>query len=234
MSAVICHIRLVAWVRACLLGVTFACLCGVAEAQLPTVRVDGVAALVGGGYAGPGVAVILRSDVGLRAKMHLWSAGKAGVEPTPELLRAALDELIGEALIAGEAERLRVETPRAAAVAKERARIVEQMGGQASLEALLKQASASPHEILEMAERRAVVSLFLDANLEGENVVTEAAVDAALVAEGLADPATVGEERREAVRMRLSRQSLQRSVERWVRVLRARTVVRVFARYGER
>lgn len=234
MSAANRHIRTFRWLCTRLLAFGLTCLSTEVEAQLPTVRVDGVAALVGGGYAGPGVAVILRSDVGLRAEMHLWSAGKAGAEPTPDLLRAALDELIGEALIAGEAERLRVETPRASLVADERARIVEQVGGQTSLEALLQQASASPHEVLEMAERRAVVALFLDANLEGDNIVTEAAVDAALVAEGVADPATIDEDRRESVRLRLSRQSLQRSVERWVRVLRARTVVRVFARFGER
>lgn len=75
------------------------------------VRADGIAAVIGGSAPGPSVDVILRSDVELRARIALsgQSERATGFEPLPlPLLRAALDQLVGEALIAREAERVRV------------------------------------------------------------------------------------------------------------------------------
>jgi hypothetical protein len=58
---------------ACVLG------CAVASAQEPRgVRVEGIAALVGGASPGPGVEIVLRSDVDLRARISLADISAGG------------------------------------------------------------------------------------------------------------------------------------------------------------
>lgn len=204
------------------------------RAQLPPVRAEGVAALVGGNHPGPNVTVLLRSDVVLRAYMHLWRGGGRGTVPQPNLLQAAQDELIGEALIAIEASRMQVVSSRSIDVASERLRLVEGVGGAEALKMLLIEVGASAIEVDLAAERRARVALFLSANLDGEAVVTEAAVDTALLAQGKSEPQSVDSERRAQVRSELAKESYRGAVSRWVEVLRARNVVRVFANYGTR
>jgi len=211
----------------------------VARADAPVVpggvRVDGVAAVVGGSAPGPGVDVILRSDVELRARMAL--GGQEG-EPLParslppDLLSATLDQLIGELLIAREAERVRVSTPDERDLAREMARFEEEAGGADRLAALLERLGASRGEVEAMARRRALVAAFLQANLEGTTVVTDAELDRAY--ETGEHPFTDRpiEEVRGDLRAWLSRRALDRAVRRWVSVLRARTTVRVLVRWG--
>lgn len=213
------------------LGAALAGLAGTGLAQLPPQRVEGLAAIIGGHYPGPQVDTLLRSDVELRARLHLAQAGEPDADPTADLLRASLQELIGEVLIAREARRVQVGALRAVDVERERVAIAESVGGEAVLYRWLQRRGASEAEIDRMAERRAQVSLFLAANLEGEHI-TRAEVDAALSAAGV-DPAAASAERREATRALLSKQALQAAVERWMRVLHARSVVRVYATFDE-
>lgn len=202
---------------------------GRAVAQLAPQRVEGLAAIVGGHYPGPTVDTLLRSDVELRARLRLAQQGLPDASPTPALLRASLTELIGEVLIAREAQRVQVGAVRNADVERERRRIAVSMGGDASLYSWLRRRGASESEIDDMAERRAQVALFLAANLEGEHI-TRAEVDAALAAAGKSVE-EASPELREVMRAQLSRAALERAVERWVRVLWARSVVRITATF---
>lgn len=198
-------------------------------------RVDGVAAFVGARAPGPDATVILRSDVELRARLLL--AGRspaspaAGALPTG-LLEATLQTLIGEALIVREARRIRIGTVRETAVAAERAHLVDMAGGVGRMLSVLKRVGATEGAIGQIARQRAIVAAFLASNLEGVTEVTQAEVDAALVAAGAGDPAEVSVAERRLVAARLSRAALHRGVERWVRVLRARVPVRICSRFS--
>lgn len=207
-----------------------------ALAQLAPQRVEGVAALVGAKAPGPEVAVILRSDVELRARIKLAGQTRGslplGALPQP-LLQATLDELIGESLIEREARRIRIgEVPRAA-VAREQERLSELAGGRARLSALVQAVGAAEQELVLIAQRRAVVAAFLASNLEGATTVTEAEVDAAIAAAGDGDPADVPALQRRLVAQRLAQSAIARGVEHWVRVLKARVPVRICARFDE-
>jgi hypothetical protein len=203
------------------------------EAQAP-VRLDGLAAVVGGHAPGPGVDSVLQSDVELRARIA-WSArgteDPAG-DPLPgRLLAAALQEIIGELLIAREARRVQAASPGAADVERERLRLRRSAGGAERMRALLTALSASVDELEEIARRRALVGAFLSANLEGVTVVTDAEVERALDER---EPASTQVDREAAfteLRGRLAREALDRTIERWVAVLRSRTPVRVLVAY---
>jgi hypothetical protein len=196
-------------------------------------RVDGVAAAIGGS-AGESSDVILQSDVELRARMLLlgrdMDAALHGELPS-SLLAAALRELIGEKLIAREAERVQITRPTQTMVQQEKQRLLMSAGGVDRVFRLLSQVGASPAELDAMAERRALVGAFLRANLEGTNVVTEREIEQYISehperSEGR-DPMSV----RAEVRAQLARASLARNIERWVRVLRARVPVRIYAAF---
>jgi hypothetical protein len=198
-------------------------------------RVEGLAALVGGLSPGPGVTVILRSDVTLRARLFLargTSEGRLPLGPLPPaLLRATLEELIGEALVAREAERVRVRPPSEADVARERERIVEEAGGEARVSAVLQAVGADLSDIDEIARRRSLVDAFLRANLEGSADVSDAEVERAYAAGGHPFADLPLDQARNPLRLWLSRRQIERAVARWVATLRARTTVRVLVRY---
>ena len=88
-------------------------------------RVEGIAAFVGGTAPGNDTVAILRSDVTLHARLALaQETARLPTGPLPApLLAAALDEIIGEVLIAREADRLRAARPTDARIEEERARI---------------------------------------------------------------------------------------------------------------
>jgi len=203
----------------------------------PRLRVDGIAALVGGAAPGRGVTTILRSDVELRARIAL--AGEAPDQPLPigplpgSLLRASLDEVIGEILIAREAERVRVALPAGARVARERARLAESAGGAERLRDLLRALGASPDEIETIARRRALVTTFLEANLEGTTVVTDAVVEQTYAAGGHPFEDQPLDQVLEQLRAYLARQAIDHAVGRWVTVLRERTPLRILTSFGE-
>lgn len=192
---------------------------------------DGIAALVGGATPGPSVDVILRSDAELRARIHL--AGQRPTDPItiaplpPALVRAALDEIVGELLIAREAARVRVRAPTPSDLARERQRLADECGGAPRLAEVLRVVGARAAEVDVVAQRRALVGAFLVANLEGTAQITDAEVERAyaepdhpFVGQPLADV-------REELRAWLARRALQTAVARWVALLRARTTVRV-------
>lgn len=198
------------------------------------VRLDGLAAVIGGQAPGPGVDIVLQSDVELRARIA-WVGRQQGPVDLPELpgtvLHAALQEIIGEQLIAREARRVQAATPSAGDIERERARLVRSAGGQARMDALLATLAASPEEVDAIARRRALVGAFLSANLEGVAVVTEAEAEHAYEQ---SKEAYEGRDRKAALvelRGRLSREALDRTIARWVAVLSSRTPVRIYVSY---
>jgi hypothetical protein len=199
------------------------------------VRVEGVAALVGGTSPGRGVSLVMVSDVDLRARIALSGQldRPAATERVPPPLSAAtLEQIIGEMLIAREAERVRVEPPDESDLAVERARIEQEAGGAAALSELLRRVGATRREIDAIARRRALVAAFLQVNLEGMTVVTDAEIER--VYESGEHP--FGDQPLAEVSAQLgalmARQAVDRAVRRWVSVLRARTEVTLLVEYG--
>lgn len=219
------------WRGTALLAGLLLTLVGAPAAGQARVRVEGVAAWVGGGGSGPAAVAILRSDVELRARLRLAGRLPPHARLPPALLAATLDEIISEVLIALEADRLRAAHPDAAEVARERARLATRVGGSARLRELLEALDASPAELRAMAERRAYVDAFLRANLEGSTLISDAQVQRAY--EGGEHPfgGRPLESVRELLRAWLAREALQRDVARWVAVLHERTRVRILAEW---
>jgi hypothetical protein len=198
------------------------------------VRVDGLAALVGGANPAAGVDVVLRSDVELRARLALAGQGAAvSVSPSASLLAATLDQLVSEVLIAREALRVQIAQPSASDVKRERQRIVLMAGGSARTTQLLALLGADDAELDAVAQRRALAAAFLSANLEGAMVVTDGEVEQRFRAEAENFAGRDANEVRDLLRARLAREALNRNIERWVRVLRARTPVRTLATFRE-
>ncbi len=224
--------------RACALSIIWLS-ASVASADAPIVaggvRADGIAAIVGGEAPGPGVELVLRTDVSLRARITMTGrlGRPASSVPLPrELFISTLEQLIGEALIAREAERVRVTPPSDQDVAREQERLVEEAGGLPNLRELVRRLGATMAEVDLIARRRALVASFLQANLEGTAVVTDGEVDRAY-AEG--DHPFVDrplEEVREPLRLWLARRAIDHAVARWVGVLRARTPVVLLVNAG--
>ena len=198
-------------------------------------RAEGVVALIGGSAPGPGVRVVLESDVTLLARIRLAgrSHGELPLGPLPPpLLRATLDEIVGQLLIVREAERVRVSPPTGRDVATQRAQIGDLAGGETRLRELMRALGVGADDLLAVARRRATVRRFLAANLEGTSVVTEEEVERAYAA---GDHPFIGqplEEVREAMRVYLTRRAVDRAVVRWVSVLRQRTPMRLLAPYA--
>lgn len=206
------------------------------SASSAATRVEGVAAAIGG-TATERAEVILLSDVELRARM--WLLGRDPEQALHRelprgLLSAALRELIGEHLIAREAERVQVSRPTAAGVAEERLRTLISAGGVERVSALLARLGASSSELDASAERRALVGAFLRANLEGTTVITDREIDQGLASGGVRYAGVPSHVARAEVRAALSRAALGRNIERWVRVLRSRVSVRVYAAFEAR
>lgn len=206
-----------------------------AAAMAQGTAAEGVAAVVGAGKASSLGIVLLRSDVELRARLELAKAGERAAlgEPLTEAqLKGSLLLLVGEALIERESERVRVAAPKPSDVARERQRIAESVGGAARLAELLAVAGATAGEIDAMAKRRAVVSTFLRANLEGVTEVTDAearrAYEAGAHPFGKRPFAAI----REPLKAWLTKRVLDEAVGRWVAVLQTRIPVQVFVPYA--
>lgn len=197
-------------------------------------RVDGLAAVVGGLAPGGSTLSIFRSDVELRARIALLGAG-AGEGAlgllTPALLRATFDEMFGEALIAAEAARLSLAPPDAADVQREHRRFVEAAGGEHELTLLLRAVGAEKRELDAIVHRRAVVTAFLTANLEGTLDVTPGELEKAYVNEDHPFRDRPLDQARIALKSWLEQRRLERAVSRWVASLRGRTSHRILAQY---
>ncbi len=207
-----------------------------ARAEEPVVagamRIDGLVAVVGSLAPAPGSILILRTDVELRARVALSGAGAsdaAAVTLPSSLLRATLEELLGEALIAHEAERLALQEPDAQALRSERRRFEQKAGGPAQLLALMRALGVQDRELDVILRRRAVVNAFLSANLEGTLEVTPGELERAYAEEEHPFRDRPLEEVREPLKQWLAQRRLERFVERWVKSLRDSTPHRVLA-----
>ncbi len=207
-----------------------------AGAQQQPVRIDGLAALVGGLEPAPGVDVILQSDVELYALIEL-SGDVSGLLPTtplPEaLMRAALQKLVGEYVIAREAERVRVSEPRVSDITRERRRLELRAGGRERLRALLRDKAVSKRELESILLRRARVSAFLRANLETDRGTDGPPVEQVPVAERPDGQKPGGSPQSKADGDRSQESTLQKAAERWIRMLMVRTPVRMFGEYSQ-
>jgi hypothetical protein len=195
-------------------------------------RVDGVAALVGGQAPGEGVLVILRSDVELRARLSLLAAGANSALGAPlvaDLLQATLSELLGESLIAVEASRLGLSAPSEREVREQRARLA--LAGEARFNELLDGLGVSSEEIDAIAERRALVGAFLAVNLEGTLEVSESEMVRAYESEEHPFQGLPYAEERSRFAAWLAQKRLNEAVGRWVLSLKERIPHRVVARF---
>ncbi len=194
---------------------------------------DGVAAVIGGSGAGPDVDVILRSDVELRARILL--SGERGRVVEDEIpgywLAQALEQMIGESLIAREAERVRIATPTLADQRAERMHIETLAGGAQQLATLMALMRISQPELDQIVKRRALVAVFLTANLDRVTVITDAEIERAYEERHAQQGGRSLDEVREVIRAQLAREAMQSTVAQWVTTLRARTTVRVVADY---
>lgn len=192
---------------------------------------DGVAARIGDGPT-ESVTLILRSDVELRARLALLASDPErafDAQLSSGLLSAALSELIGELLIAREAERVQIAAPAASEVARELSRMTA--AGGAQLDGFLARIGADRRELEVTAKRRATVAAFLRANLEGAMVVTEHEIDERMQNAESRLPGEDDASARVRIASVLAKEALRRNIERWVRVLRSRVPVRVLASY---
>ena len=198
-------------------------------------HVDGVAAFVGGTAPGEGVMVILHSDVELRARLSLLSAGAAAPAHVPlpgQLLKVTLDELLGEALIAIEATRLGLSAPSQSELLAARQGLLSASTGEQSFRGLLGALGVSSSELDEVARRRAVVGAFLAANLEGTLTPSDAELLRAYQTEQHPFRDEPLAEVRDRLSAWLSQKRLHEAVGRWVLSLKDRTPHRVLAVFG--
>lgn len=198
-------------------------------------RLDGVAALVGGLTPGPRVIAILRSDVELRARVWLSREGslERALGPLPAgLLRASLQELLGEALIAVEADRLSLAGPTPQALTSARDRMIgkREVGG--ATFGLLSALAIDDRELAAWIERRAIVSGFLQANLEGTLDIAPAELERLFRTESHPFQSLTFADARERFAAWLTQLRTQQAVARWVQSLTQRTPHRIFADYG--
>jgi hypothetical protein len=193
-----------------------------ASAQLTsneTVTIDGIVAIAGASAPGPDAILILRSDVELRARLSLLTAGAADVvrAQLPDgLLSATLSELLGEALIAVEARRLNLAAPDAVRLQRARSRLIASAGGMQRLNALLRELGVSEREFSRIVSRRAIVSAFLDANLEGVTDITQAELERAYRSEAHPFRDRPLDENRDGLKSWLAQKRLESAVARWV------------------
>ena len=207
----------------------------VARASAQSSIVDELAAIVGGETPVSGTDVVLRSDLELRARLALLAhdpTRATGALPSA-LLRATLDEVVGELLIAREAERLHATMPSDAAVAAQRRELESAAGGAEAVLSLLRIIGADESELDAIAMRRARVDGFLRANLEGTTVVSDARVEEVYASGEHPFTDEPLERAREPLRAWLAQGALERDVARWISVLRGRTTVRVLLALDE-
>lgn len=206
-----------------------------AQAQSP-VLVEGLAAVVG---QGNNRMPILRSDVEFRSRLYLTQAGKPAGAPIPEKLWVgALEELIGEALVAYEASRVRLDDVQKSQIAAEYQQLYSLAGGKPRFYKVTQYLKVSEEEIKQVAKRRALVGNFLRTNLEGVMSVTDNDIRKYYETgkhpwadEPLPAPLRERdfEEVRDTIRVILSKFATTHAVRQWVQILERRTTVQKFA-----
>lgn len=190
---------------------------------------EALVAVVGAETPSEGTDEVLLSDVALRARIELRSAGHDVTRDRLdlELYAATLEEIVGELLVAREAARLGQPAPSDEAVSAQRDRLALSVGGEGAMRTLLADAGATDDELDAIARRRAVVEAFFRANLEGNTSVSDAELAARYASGDHPFGERPLEEVREALRAWLAMAALRRDVARWLHVLRDRSVVRI-------
>jgi hypothetical protein len=186
--------------------------------------IDRVVAVVGARSPGPGVRLVLQSDVALRARLALLADGDPDAlsRSLPESLQeAVLSQVLGELMLATEAERLSMAAPESAAVSVERGRLALSVGGERVLLAALEALDVPPEELGAIVLLRATVGGFLDANLE------RVSVSDADVAAALAEQPESERSEPEQIRAQLRQERVEGAVASWVTTLAQRVPHRV-------
>ncbi len=197
-------------------------------------RVDGVAAVIGALTPGPNAITLFESDVELRARYAVLRQSdlRTALGPLPaSLLSASLKELLGEALIAAEADRLNMPIPSGATIVEHREQLVGKPHQFTGTRALVEALGVNERELNEWIERRARVDEFLQANLEGTLDVTEQELEQAFASEAhpfYGEPFEVARDRFEKWYAGVK---LQEAVKSWVATLSQRTPHRVLVAY---
>jgi len=196
------------------------------HASAQALPAEALVAIVGAETPQEGTDLVLLSDVDLRARLDLGPNGLT-VAPTRALYAATLDEILGEILIAREADRLNASEPTDADVRAQRDRLVATLGGETALATLLARIGADASEIEAIAHRRAIVEAFLRANLEGSTTVSDARVEEVFAGGDHPFSGMTLDQAREPLRAWLAVRALSEDVARWVSVLRDRTPPRI-------
>jgi hypothetical protein len=191
------------------------------------IAIDRIVAVVGARSPGPGAKIVLMSDVDFRSRLALLAEGDpdALTRALPESLRdAVLQQMLGELMLATEAERLSMATPLEHELSAERARLAASVGGPAALADAARVLGVDAAELESLVVLRATVAAFLEANLE-RLVISDAEVDAAIQAK-LADQTSPAPSR-ERVRAALQHEHVEQAVASWVTTLSQRIVHRI-------
>ncbi len=220
--------RLRAWSLGWVAVALMAGLSSVAALAQPPVRIDGIAALVGGRSPGPGVDLVLHSDIDLLARLRL--ARERPDFPLegaiPARLRVAVrDGIVNEVLIVREARRVAAPEPDDTVLREERQRLSRQAGGERTFREIVAALHVSSEEIDAIVARRAAVAAFLRAQLEEGLEPSDAEVEAFFNTGEHPFPGAELADVREPLRLLLRQERVTRELRRWVEVLRARAIV---------
>lgn len=207
---------------------------GLASALCPSasaerVRVDGIAAIVGGTAPRTGTVVLYASDVELDAWLERARRHPDGLisdeRLTPAELTAARERLVGAALLALEASRLRLDDLGEAQLAAAWRRFFERHGGARVIEGVVARLGLGNDELERYVRRQGVARAFILASSEQGGLVTDAELEDAF-ARG--EHPYVGMDLdtvREAFRAFLLERRIEDETLRWTERLRLRVPV---------
>lgn len=197
----------------------------VAEAE--RVRVDGIAAIVGGTAPGPGDIVILHSDVDLEVFLARARSGvPLDASASADERESARERLIGRALLVHEAMRLRLDDVDASRLQVEWRRFFERHGGARSVEAVASRIGVAADELDPYVRADAIARGFALSGADQGGVVTDLEIEAAWE---IGDHPFVGmdlDSVREPLRALLIERRVETESARWIERLRERVVVR--------
>lgn len=200
-----------------------------AEAHAERVRLDGIAAVVGGATPRAGTVVVYASDVELDAWLERARRDAGGDVAEGRLsaqeLSAARERLIGRSLLVLEASRLRLDDLDEPQLAAAWRRFFERHGGARAVEAVVARLGLGNDELERYVRREGVARSFVLANSELGAIVSDAELDAEW-ARG--DHPYVGMDRdtvREAFRTYVLDRRIEDETERWIERLRLRVPV---------
>jgi len=207
------------------LALAFSAAASVALAE--RVRLDGIAAIVGGTSPSAAAVVLLHSDVELEVVLGRARSGADTSTPaTNDEREAARERLIGRALLVHEAKRLRLDVVDDAHRTVEWRRFFELHGGARAVEAIASHLSLGPDELDRYVEADVIARGFALASAEQGGVVTEAEIEATFESGQHPFVGMDLESVREPLRALLLERRIETESVRWIERLRERVVVR--------